>query len=247
MSVISKISQLEGKVVNIKYFPSSSTTLGMFQVPIFGLLPYAMKRQAQVRMTSLENQTKISSIEASTSQPRIQGQILKTTTLMVSITKQRGIQEDLMDVKIMSFIPTLQFVGQSENELVLTKLRDHTHLYGSSKLMKAKGSMENKSFLTRRLPRHLSFKILESSVDPDLLPPEDFLWTSMYEMTNGILSFPFTRWNPNQGSPPHRGQREEILSHFMIRGEKPETYAYGSKVGESAERNIKKIWSTKSR
>ncbi|KAL4284001.1 hypothetical protein GQ457_16G005260 [Hibiscus cannabinus] len=45
MSVISKISQLEGKVVNVKSFPSSSTTLCMFQVPIFGLLPYAMKGQ----------------------------------------------------------------------------------------------------------------------------------------------------------------------------------------------------------
>ncbi|KAL4336232.1 hypothetical protein GQ457_07G003230 [Hibiscus cannabinus] len=42
--------------------------------------------------------------------------------------------------------------------------------------------------------RHLSFKVLESSVDPNPLPPEDFLWMAMYEMMNGILSFPFTSY-----------------------------------------------------
>ncbi|KAL4385402.1 hypothetical protein GQ457_15G007940 [Hibiscus cannabinus] len=65
---------------------------------------------------------------------------------------------------------------------------------------------------------------------------------------------------PKPRITPTLGQREEILfvnngclvllmlqgQHFIIRCEKPETYAYGTKVGESAERNIKKIWAQKS-
>ncbi|KAL4303304.1 hypothetical protein GQ457_10G009280 [Hibiscus cannabinus] len=43
-----------------------------------------------------------------------------------------------MNVRITGFIPMLQFVGLSENMVVLTKLRGHTHLYGSSVLMKAR-------------------------------------------------------------------------------------------------------------
>ncbi|KAL4334527.1 hypothetical protein GQ457_07G003900 [Hibiscus cannabinus] len=62
-------------------------------------------------------------------------------------------QEDIMNVRIINFIPMLQFVGLSKNKLIWKKLRDHTHLYGSSKLMKARGSAENKRALTKELPR----------------------------------------------------------------------------------------------
>ncbi|KAK8680308.1 hypothetical protein V6N13_109258 [Hibiscus sabdariffa] len=47
-----------------------------------------------------------------------------------------------MNARIASFIPILQFVGLSENKLVLTKPRGHTQLYEFSKSIKARSSLE---------------------------------------------------------------------------------------------------------